>query len=108
MYEDILKNPDSTPEQIRDAEVRLSRLKGERERKQIVTATPLRGYTGFATGIDYRDANNEFESMAAGPNNKNQVAAEPKSAPKIKYKEGYEYEVNGQRMVYQNGRLRKL
>ena len=38
------------------------------------------------------------------PVNKNQPAAQPK----IKYKEGYEYEVNGQRMVYQNGRLRKL
>lgn len=83
MYEDILKNPDSTPEQIRDAKVRLSRLKGERERKQIVTATPLRGSTGFATGIDYRDGNNDFEFMAAGPNNKNQVAAEPKGKPKL-------------------------
>lgn len=83
MYEDIRKNPDSTPEQVEDAEVRLSRLKGERERKQIVTATPLRGSTGFATGIDYRDENNEFDLMAAGPNNKNQVAAEPKGKPKL-------------------------
>lgn len=83
MYEDIRKNPDSTPEQVEDAEVRLSRLKGERERKQIVTATPLRGSTGFATGIDYRDENNDFEFMAAGPNNKNQVAAEPKGKPKL-------------------------
>lgn len=38
------------------------------------------------------------------PANKNQLTAQPK----IKYKEGYEYEVNGQRMVYKNGRLRKL
>ena len=38
------------------------------------------------------------------PANKNQPVAQPK----IKYKEGYEYEVNGVRMVYQNGRLRKL
>lgn len=38
------------------------------------------------------------------PANKNQPAAQPK----IQYKEGYEYEVNGVRMVYKNGRLRKL
>jgi len=83
MYEDILKNPDSTPEQIRDAEVRLSRLKGERERKQIVTATPLRGSTGFATGLDYQETGDYYEQVAAGPNNKNQVAAEPKGKPKL-------------------------
>ena len=63
---------------------------------------------GLSPLVNYRDTDTDYENMAAGPNNKNQVSAEPKSAPKIKYKEGYEYEVNGQRMVYQNGRLRKL
>ena len=107
--EEILNDDKNyTPEQRRQARVNLDLLQRGRARREVITATPLRGSTGFATGIDYRDENNDFEFMAAGPNNKNQVAAEPKSAPKIKYKEGYEYEVNGQRMVYQNGRLRKL
>lgn len=34
--------------------------------------------------------------------NKNKPTAKPK------YKEGYEYEINGQRMLYKNGKLRKL
>jgi len=61
-------------------------------------------YLSYQSGDDL-DTRNVADNT---PANKNQVAAEPKSAPKIKYKEGYEYEVNGVRMVYQNGRLRKL
>lgn len=61
-------------------------------------------YLSYPSGDDL-DTRNVADNT---PANKNQVAAEPKSAPKIKYKEGYEYEVNGVRMVYQNGRLRKL
>ena len=108
MYEDIIKNPDSTPEQVKDAEVRLGRYRGERERKEIITMNRDASSPGLSPLVNYRDTDTDYENMAAGPNNKNQVSAEPKSAPKIKYKEGYEYEVNGQRMVYQNGRLRKL
>lgn len=108
MYEDIIKNPDSTPEQVKDAEVRLGRYRGERERKEIITMNRDASSPGLSPLVNYRDTDTDYENMAAGPNNKNQVAAEPKSAPKIKYKEGYEYEVNGVRMVYQNGRLRKL
>ena len=108
MYEDIIKNPDSTPEQVKDAEVRLGRYRGERERKEIITMNRDASSPGLSPLVNYRDTDTDYENMAAGPNNKNKVAAEPKSAPTIKYKEGYEYEVNGQRMVYQNGRLRKL
>ena len=108
MYEDIIKNPDSTPEQVKDAEVRLGRYRGERERKEIITMNRDASSPGLSPLVNYRDTDTDYENMAAGPNNKNQVSAEPKSAPKIKYKEGYEYEVNGQRMVYENGRLRKL
>lgn len=61
-------------------------------------------YLSYPSGDDL-DTRNVADNT---PANKNQVAAEPKSAPKIKYKEGYEYEVNGVRMVYQNGRLRRL
>ena len=57
-------------------------------------------YLSYQSGDDL-DTRNVADNT---PANKNQPAAQPK----IKYKEGYEYEVNGQRMVYQNGRLRKL
>ena len=57
-------------------------------------------YLSYPSGDDL-DTRNVADNT---PANKNQPAAQPK----IKYKEGYEYEVNGARMVYQNGRLRKL
>ena len=57
-------------------------------------------YLSYPSGDDL-DTRNVADNT---PANKNQPVAQPK----IKYKEGYEYEVNGQRMVYQNGRLRKL
>jgi len=57
-------------------------------------------YLSYQSGDDL-DTRNVADNT---PANKNQLVAQPK----IKYKEGYEYEVNGQRMVYQNGRLRKL
>jgi hypothetical protein len=57
-------------------------------------------YLSYQSGDDL-DTRNVADNT---PANKNQPVAQPK----IKYKEGYEYEVNGQRMVYQNGRLRKL
>ncbi len=57
-------------------------------------------YLSYPSGDDL-DTRNVADNT---PANKNQPAAQPK----IKYKEGYEYEVNGVRMVYQNGRLRKL
>ena len=57
-------------------------------------------YLSYQSGDDL-DTRNVADNT---PANKNQPAAQPK----IKYKEGYEYEVNGVRMVYQNGRLRKL
>lgn len=57
-------------------------------------------YLSYPSGDDL-DTRNVADNT---PANKNQLAAQPK----IKYKEGYEYEVNGVRMVYQNGRLRKL
>jgi hypothetical protein len=82
MYEDIIKNPDSTPEQVKDAEVRLGRYRGEREKREILTNTPLRGATGFATGIDYQGGT-DYEGIAAGPNNKNQGMAQPKGKTKL-------------------------
>lgn len=57
-------------------------------------------YLSYPSGDDL-DTRNVADNT---PANKNQPVAQPK----IKYKEGYEYEVNGVRMVYQNGRLRKL
>lgn len=82
--EEILNDDKNyTPEQRRQARVNLDLLQRGRAKREVVTATPLRGSTGFATGIDYRDENNEFDLMAAGPNNKNQVAAEPKGKPKL-------------------------
>ena len=57
-------------------------------------------YLSYQSGDDL-DTRNVADNT---PANKNQPVAQPK----IKYKEGYEYEVNGVRMVYQNGRLRKL
>lgn len=57
-------------------------------------------YLSYQSGDDL-DTRNVADNT---PANKNQPVAQPK----IKYKEGYEYEVNGQRMVYKNGRLRKL
>jgi len=57
-------------------------------------------YLSYPSGDDL-DTRNVADNT---PANKNQLVAQPK----IKYKEGYEYEVNGVRMVYQNGRLRKL
>ena len=57
-------------------------------------------YLSYPSGDDL-DTRNVADNT---PANKNQPVAQPK----IKYKEGYEYEVNGVRMVYQNGRLIKL
>ena len=57
-------------------------------------------YLSYQSGDDL-DTRNVADNT---PANKNQPVAQPK----IKYKEGYVYEVNGVRMVYQNGRLRKL
>ena len=107
--EEILNDDKNyTPEQRNQARVNLDKFYTGRAKREIITMNRDASSPGLSPLVNYRDTDTDYENMAAGPNNKNKVAAEPKSAPTIKYKEGYEYEVNGQRMVYQNGRLRKL
>ena len=107
--EDILNDDKNyTPEQRKQARVNLDLLLGGRAKREIVTMNRDASSPGLSPLVNYRDQNSPMDTSniaADFPANKNAPTAQPK-APK--YKEGYEYEVNGVRMVYQNGRLRKL